>query len=173
MRQLPVVMLRHPQGLHMSWKIELGALTLALGTAAVFSALSQFAPASTVPQAATRFTDHDSEAFDRDFAFEGGTCDVGVRNRSVCFRKSPLTGTFVKGEPLPRWVPDSPAEFSVILNTDLKASGLSTYRFGQTLVLIDRKSRNVVDVLDLAASAPRSTGTMVVADSGTSQGAMQ
>ena len=49
------------------------------------------------------------------------------------------------------YMPALGAEFRIIVETALKSDNLRTVRYGQTLVLIDAKTREVKDILRLNA----------------------
>ncbi len=139
--------------LEKSLQIELAVLGAALFALGVFVALqsasaeTQSAPGAT----ASSFSETDFAAFDRDFRIGDQLCDVGVKSHRLCFGTSPHEARLAKGETLPPDLPVLPAEFPVIVITDLKADTLQTLRFGRTLALIERNSRRVEDVLHLTA----------------------
>jgi hypothetical protein len=97
------------------------------------------------------FTQADYQAFDRDFSLDGEPCMVGVKRKGVCFGASPFEASLASGSTIPLTSPDMPAEFPVILQTELKAAGLETWRFGRSLVLVKAGTRDIVDVMDLNA----------------------
>ncbi len=105
-------------------------------------------PVKTRPQ---HFTPADYQAFDRNFSYGGATCEVGLKRKEICFGASPFEPVLASGVSIPENSPNMPAEFPVILNTELKAEGLDTWRFGRTLVLVRSGTRDIVDVMDLAA----------------------
>lgn len=98
-----------------------------------------------------RFTPSDFNAFDRDFELDGETCAVGFRAHHICFGTSPYEADLKQGTALPAHMPTLSAEFRVIVETDLKADGLQTVRFGRTLALVDPETREVHDILRLDA----------------------
>jgi hypothetical protein len=132
-------------------KYELGLFGAALFGLGVFIAMSG-ADAAPAPLAATdKFSRSDFMAFDRDFEISGEPCAIGFKTERLCFGRSPFEDALVPGTTLPPEVPLLAAEFRVIVETDLKAEHLNTVRFGQTLVLIDPKTRRIEDMLRLNA----------------------
>lgn len=135
-----------------NFKIELYAVGAALFLLGAFFVTRPIgAEAAAPPSAVLRFTESDFAAFDRAFPLHGEECAVGLRRQRTCFNPSPLEDDIVSGMALPASVPILPAEFTIILRTDLKADGLRTVRFGRTLVLIDPQTRRIVDVIVLNA----------------------
>lgn len=136
-----------------SLQIELAILGAALFALGAFVALqsasadTQAAPVATV----SSFSESDFAAFDRDFHLGDTICDVGLKSHRLCFGTSPHEARLAKGETLPPDLPVLPAEFPVIVMTDLKSDGLQTIRFGRSLALIERSSRRIEDVLHLTA----------------------
>ncbi len=135
-----------------SLKIELAVAAAALFALGVFVATRPEAAdaASSEPQLIA-FTPADFAAFDRNFDIAGQPCAVGLAAHRLCFGVSPLEKTLRAGMILPADVPILAAEFRVIVVTDLKATHLRTVRFGQTLALIDPKTRQITDILHLTA----------------------
>jgi hypothetical protein len=136
-----------------SLQIELAILGSALFALGVFVALqsasagSQAAPLST----ASTFSERDFAVFDRGFRLGDSDCDVGLKSHRICFGTSPHEMRLMIGETLPLDLPVLPAEFPIIVMTDLKDEGLQTVRFGCTIALIERDSRRIMDVLHLTA----------------------
>ena len=116
------------------------------------------APVKERPQ---HFTQTDYQAFDRDFPFGNSTCEVGLKRKGVCFGVSPFEATLAPGSTVPVSSPDMPAEFPVILKTELKAEGLETWRFGRSLVLVRSGTRDIVDVMDLSTPYKDRDATLV------------
>lgn len=147
-------------------KFELGMAGLALGAAAIWGANADPILEQPAPLRYDHFTDADYQAFDRDFEFEGRTCKVGVKRRDICFGNSPLEKAVAVGATVPANLPYMPAEFPVILKTDLKDENLQTWRLGRSLVLVSRDTQEVVDLLDLSAPAQERNGTTAILASG-------
>lgn len=147
----------------MTWKIELGIAGLAVGATAMWAANAS--PILEEPHAERydSFTQADYQSFDRNFDFEGSTCDVGLRSNSLCFSHSPLENALTAGDTVPSILPDMPAEFPVIVKTNLKTDGLETWRFGRTLYLVRRGSREIVDVMNLDTPWQEQQGGAVIA----------
>ena len=135
----------------MTWRIELGAAAIALGTAVMFGASAAPILDEPVRERPDYFTRADYDAFDRQFEFGSEVCDVGLKRKGLCFDASPFERKLSVGATVPASSPDMPAAFPVILKTELKAEGLETWRFGQSLVLVKAGSRDIVDVMDLKA----------------------
>lgn len=147
-------------------KFELGMAGLALGVAAIWGANADPILEQPVLVRYDHFTDADYQAFDREFEFEGRTCKVGVEQRDICFGSSPLEKALSVGSAVPANLPYMPAEFPVILKTDLKDENLQTWRLGRSLVLVSRDTHKVVDLLDLSAPAQDRNGTTAILASG-------
>ena len=131
----------------------MGAALLVLGAFAAWQGSRAAAPAAEA--AVTHFTAADFRAFDRDFQMDGETCAVGFRAHRICFGTSPYEEALQRGASLPAYMPALSAEFRVIVETDLKAEGLQTVRFGRTLALVDPDTREVHDILRLDAPSFR------------------
>lgn len=138
-------------GLNMSWKIEAGIAALALSAAALWVSNSEPVLNEHLPQRLDHFSRGDYLSFDRDFTFGGVKCDVGVQRKEICFGASPFEKALKPGAAVPAKLPDMPAEFSIILNTDLKDENLETWRIGRSLVLVRSGTREIVDVMKLEA----------------------
>jgi hypothetical protein len=139
--------------LEKSLQIELAVLGTALFALGVFVAL-QSASADTErtsESTVATFSESDFAAFDRAFQFGSQTCDVGLKSHRICFGTSPHEARLAKGETLPADLPVLPAEFPIIVLTDLKTEGLQTVRFGRTIALIERNTRRIEDVMHLTA----------------------
>jgi len=150
-------------------KFELGMAGLALGAAAIWGANADPILEQPTPVRYDHFTDADYQAFDRHFEFEGRTCKVGVKRRDICFGTSPLEKALAVGAAVPANLPYMPAEFPVIVKTDLKTENLQTWRFGRSLVLVRRDTQEVVDMLDLSAPAEERNGVSATLASGEAQ----
>jgi hypothetical protein len=134
-------------------KIEMaiaGAALFALG-AFIATRPSGAAAAVVEPAGARQFSQADFEAFDRGFALDDAPCVVGIERHKLCFVPSPVETQLTPGSVIPAHIPLVPAEFRVIVDTDLKAPELRTLRYGQTLVLADPESRTIVDMMRLTA----------------------
>lgn len=131
--------------------LEYGILGTVCAGAGLFFAFAGNPVAPQDRKAVDTFTVADFDRFDRGFEMNGNTCDVGMKSQKLCFRTSPLEDKLVIGEPLPRYAPVIGAEFRIIVETDLKTPDLLTARYGQTLILIDPKTRIVKDKLHLTA----------------------
>jgi len=134
-----------------TFMIELGIAGAALFALGAFIATRPQAAEAVQASAQTQFTQADFAAFDRNFELEGSTCKVGLRRDRLCFGGSPVEDILAPGMILPPEVPMVGAEFRVIVVTELKAENLRTIRFGRSLALVDPKSRQVADVMSLAA----------------------
>lgn len=97
------------------------------------------------------FTESDHQSFDRGFEFRGTTCEVGMKRKHKCFKPSPFESKLEIGDAMPRSAPAMPATVPVIMRTTLKSPELSTYRYGRTLVLVNKQSGMVVDKMNLLA----------------------
>ncbi|HPE47601.1 MAG TPA: hypothetical protein PLR76_04360 [Hyphomonas sp.] len=135
----------------MTLKIEFAIMGSALFGAGAFYAVKGNPVAEAAPVAVSHFTQADYNAFDRNFQMDGQTCAVGFRDHRICFGASPYEAELQDGDILPAYMPALSAEFRVIVETDLKADGLQTVRFGRSLALIDPETRQVRDVLRLDA----------------------
>lgn len=146
----------------MTWRIELGAAAITMGVALICGAGADSVLGEPRLERPDHFTRADYQAFDRDFVFDGAVCDVGLKRKEICFDASPFENSLAKGQPVPSSLPDMPAEFPVILKTQLKADGLETWRFGRSLLLVESGTREIVDVMQLTAP-DREHGETVVA----------
>jgi len=108
-------------------------------------------PAETdAPEALDRaFTQADYGAFTRNFETEAGACSVGFSERGLCFEKSHLEGRIVEGEPFPSDMYPLALEWRASLALPRKSEDLKTARIGQTLILMERDTRLVVDAMRL------------------------
>ena len=132
-------------------KFEFAMVGAALFTLGAFYAWQTSKADTAGPPTLAHFTSADYHAFDRDFQMDGETCAVGFRDHRICFGISPYEPVLKRGEVLPEGVPTLAAEFRVIVETELKAEGLQTVRFGRTLALVDPETRQVHDILRLDA----------------------
>jgi len=144
----------------MSWKIEAGIAALALSAAALWVSNAEPVLNEHLPERLDHFSRGDYLSFDRDFTSGGVKCDVGVQRREICFGASPFEQALKPGADVPAKLPDMPAEFPIILNTDLKAETLETWRVGRSLLLVRRGTRKIVDVMPLGS--PYRTGNVSV-----------
>ena len=136
----------------MTWKIELAAL--AITAASVGGYLYKTNPFETAPvEYHAAFTEADYHAFDRDFALAGDVCEVGLKESSVCLSDFDMKKLIVPGEAFPSDVPPLGAGMRVLLALDVKEAHLQTIQYGQTLILMDRGTRQVEDVLYLNAAS--------------------
>ena len=140
----------------------MGIAGVALGAAALWGANADPVLEEQPTQRYETFTQADYHAFDRDFDHDGRTCAVGMKRKGLCFLASPLEQALKVGDVVPGRLPDMPAEFPVIVKTDLKADGLQTWRFGRSLFLVSKDTRTVVDMMDLTAPCSE-TGTAMLA----------
>jgi hypothetical protein len=147
-------------GLNMTWKIETGIAAVALGVAVLWATQAEPVLKEHVPKRLDHFSHADYLSFDRDFTSDGRHCDVGLRRKGICFGASPFEQALKPGADVPARLPDMPAEFSIILNTDLKAETLETWRVGRSLLLVRRGTRKIVDVMPLGL--PYRTGNVSV-----------
>ena len=135
----------------MTWRIELGAAAVTMGAALMWGASADSALDAPRLEQPDHFTHADYQAFDRDFRFGGTVCEVGLKRKGICFGVSPFEDGLSEGQTIPASLPDMPAEFPVILKTQLKADGLETWRFGRALVLVRSGTREIEDVMYLTA----------------------
>ena len=134
----------------MTWKIEVAALAVTVaGVGGYLYKSDPFAEAPVKYHAA--FTEADYDAFDRDFTLSGEDCEIGLESSKVCLPVFDLDRNITVGEPFPQDVPALSAGMRVLLVLDTKEPQLQTIRYGQTLVLLDRGSREVRDVMRLDA----------------------
>ena len=95
------------------------------------------------------FTASDYDAFDRNFVLEGRTCAVGMADWGHCFDRSPLQEQVIVGQPLPSHWPVMVSRVELRKSLTPKSETLVTARYGQLLVLVDTRSRVVIDSLDI------------------------
>jgi len=145
----------------MSWKIEAGIAALALSTAALWVSNAEPVLNEHLPERLDHFSRGDYLSFDRDFTSGGVHCDVGVQRKDICFGVSPFERALKPGGYVPEKLPDMPAEFSIILNTDLKAESLETWRIGRSLVLVRSGTREIVDVMALGSTYRKSDASIL------------
>ena len=98
---------------------------------------------------ASNFTSSDKVSFDTNFKSANGQCDVGLAKHGICFEPSPLEQRIELGEPFPENMFPLAIEWRAGLALDQKAPDLKTVRVGQTLILMDRETRTVIDMLDV------------------------
>lgn len=138
-----------------------------LSAAAVFAigggalALSGYSTA-TATDIKTTFTASDEAVFDRNFQISDRTCEVGYAAQELCFERSPLENRIVLDEPFPDNMYPLALEWRANLALDRKAPELKTVRLGQTVFLMDRDTRLVVDKMSL--SPQRSAATDVTSE---------
>jgi len=136
----------------MTWHIELGLLALTAGLVGTY--IHSTDPLAPVPtHRAEAFTQTDFDAFDRGFPHEDSTCEIGLEASKICLTPSPMEDRVIKGEALPASVPAMSANMRVLLALELKTQGLKTVQYGQTLALIEPKTRVVKDLLRLDAES--------------------
>jgi hypothetical protein len=145
----------------MSWKIEAGIAALALSAAALWVSNAEPVLNEHLPERLDHFSRGDYLSFDRDFTSDGVHCDVGVQRKDICFGVSPFERALKPGGYVPEKLPDMPAEFSIILNTDLKAESLETWRIGRSLVLVRSGTREIVDVMALGSTYRKSDASIL------------
>ncbi|WP_084398656.1 hypothetical protein [Henriciella aquimarina] len=105
------------------------------------------APVPTDPQ--HQFTRADYAAFTRNFETDGANCAVGFQERSLCFETSHLENRIVEGQPFPENMYPLALEWRANLALTRKDQSLKTVRIGQTLALMERDTRMVVDTMHL------------------------
>jgi hypothetical protein len=134
-------------------KFELAIAGIALFALGAFVATQPTAAEASAhdPVGVRSFTDADFNRFDRGFMLDDQPCAVGMERHKMCFAPSPLEMGLQPGMTLAADVPMLSAEFRIIVEGDLKEAGLRTMRFGQTLVLLDPGTREIVDMLRLTA----------------------
>ncbi|MEL7128182.1 MAG: hypothetical protein AAGK23_01410 [Pseudomonadota bacterium] len=133
----------------MTWKIELGAcLATMAGAGAFVGIVNPLAPPSAIERTSS-FTEGDFAAFDRNFRHGRETCAIGLEKQRLCFKPSPLEGYLIEGTHLAAHIPLMPAEFPVLVATNVSANGQKLARFGQSLALVDEETRMVVEVMRL------------------------
>lgn len=145
---------------HGSWKLEAGIVGAAALTLSVFLSVMLTRPAALRVQPLGHFIQADYDAFDRNFELaEGLPCEIGLAAQQICLHISPVERDIVRGERLPDYIPDPGTNFRVVVETRLKDERFRTVVYGQTLVLVDPRTRRVRDVLHLVApdvvSSPR------------------
>ena len=134
----------------MTWKIELAALAItAAGVAGCLLNVDTFEEAPVTYH--DRFTLADYQAFDRDFKIGDEPCEIGLQDSDVCLNAFELNPSVRIGDPIPENVLRLSAGMRVLLALDSKQAELQTIRLGQTLVLIDRETQIVADILRLHA----------------------
>ena len=134
----------------MTWKIELAALAItAAGVGGYLYKSDPFAEAPVTYHA--EFTEADYNAFDRDFTLADEPCEIGLKSSHICLPEFDIDRDVRAGEPFPQDVPALSAGMRVLLALDTKEPELQTVRYGQTLVLIERATHEVRDVLRLDA----------------------
>ena len=134
----------------MTWKIELAALAItAAGVGSYIYTGDLFAEAPVTYHSA--FTEADFEAFDRDFVLAGEACEIGLKSSSVCLPEFDLGRDVRPRDQFPQDVPAISAGMRVLLKLDPKEPELQTVRYGHTLVLLERGTNEVRDVLRLDA----------------------
>ena len=134
----------------MTWKIELAALAItAAGVGGYLYKADLFEETPVTYHAA--FTEADYHAFDRDFDLAGETCEIGLEAQSICLPEFDIDRDVLPGEDFPHDVPALSAGMRILLVLDTKESELQTIRYGQTLVLMERSTRQVRDILRLDA----------------------
>ena len=121
----------------MSWKFEACIVAIGALVLAAFLAVVMLREAEAGPAPVSHFIQADYEVFDRNFKISG--------------KSSPLESEIQRGEILPDYIPALGAEFRVIVATSLKDEHLRMFRYGQTLVLLEPRTRRVEDILDLTA----------------------
>lgn len=135
-----------------SWRLEAGIVGGAALALSVFLSVMMTLPRTSVVQPVDHFIQADYDAFDRNFELTNGLrCDVGLAAQKICLYKSPVERDIVRGERLPDYIPDLGTNFRVVLETSLKDEQFRTVVYGQTLVLLEPRSRMVKDVLRLTA----------------------
>tara|TARA_R110000803_G_scaffold154797_1_gene219583 strand:+ start:390 stop:878 length:489 start_codon:yes stop_codon:yes gene_type:complete len=135
----------------MSWKFEACIVAIGALVLAAFLAVVMLREAEAGPAPVSHFIQADYEVFDRNFKISGKSCDVGLAYYKICMESSPLESEIQRGEILPDYIPALGAEFRVIVATSLKDEHLRMFRYGQTLVLLEPRTRRVEDILDLTA----------------------
>lgn len=134
-----------------SWKFEAGIVAAGAIALATFLTVVMLRQAEPGPQPVSHFIQSDFDVFDRGFKVGNETCDVGLASYKICMERSPLEKEIRRGEILPDYIPALGAEFRVIVATSLKDEHLRIVRYGQTLVLLEPRTRRVEDILDLTA----------------------
>lgn len=138
----------------MAMKWEFGALGAVVLAASVFMLLAE--PINGTPPLGRvdNFSKLDYDAFDRDFSADGEMCAVGLARQKLCFSESPLEKRIAMGEALEQNIPILVAEFPILVATPPKAAHQKLLRYGTTLVLINKDTQIVEDMLDLRGIAP-------------------
>lgn len=129
----------------------LGALAIATAGGGAL-ALSAHSDASNARET-TQFTQADEAVFARNFKIGDSECDVGFAGRDHCFDASPLEGRVVEGEKFPDNMYPLALEWRAELAMTKKDSAFKTVRVGQTIALMERDSRKVVDVMRLGETS--------------------
>lgn len=100
--------------------------------------------------AATQFTASDTAAFDRNFQVADRDCEVGFAAQQLCFERTALEDRISIGEPFPETMYPLALEWRANLALERKAENLKTVRIGQSIILMERDTRMVVDKIDLS-----------------------
>ena len=135
---------------YMTWKIELAALAItAAGVGGYLYEGDLFAEVPVTYH--EEFTEADFHAFDRDFLMAGESCEIGLKASGICLPEFDMDRNLVAGEKFPEDLPALSAGMRILLALDSKQTNLQTIRYGQTLVLMERSTKEVRDVMRLDA----------------------
>ncbi len=105
---------------------------------------------TTASSVATQFTANDTAVFDRNFEIADRNCDVGYAAQKLCFERTALEDRIEVGEMFPETMYPLALEWRANLALERKADNLKTVRIGQSIILMERDTRMVVDKMDLS-----------------------
>lgn len=133
-------------------KLNIDHILTGLAVAAIGGGALALSAHSSVSSAtiASQFTPNDQAVFDRNFQIADRSCEVGYAAQELCFERTALEDRIAVGEPFPETMYPLALEWRAKLALDRKADNLKTVRIGQTLILMNREDRMVVDKMDLS-----------------------
>lgn len=114
-------------------------------------ALAMAAHSNPTPEAtlAKQFTPADHTVFTEGFRTADGLCEVGYAQQDICFESSHLEDRIIEGERFPADMYPLSLEWRAELAMSRKQTTLKTIRIGQTVALLDRDTRIIVDTIRL------------------------
>ena len=133
-------------------KLNIDHILTGLAVAAIGGGALALSAHSSVSTAAaeTQFTAADEAVFDRNFQISDRSCDVGFADQQLCFERTPIEDRIQVGKAFPETMYPLALEWRAKLALDQKADNLKTVRIGQSVILMDRDTRMVVDKIDLS-----------------------
>lgn len=132
----------------LNFHILFAALTAAALGGGALAMAAHSAPTPEPDGPVQTFTRSDRNTFSS-YETANGVCDAGFAPRDLCFSASPLEKRIVKGERFPEDMYALALEWRAKLALTRKTDGLKTVRIGQTIALMDRESRKIVDTMRL------------------------